>query len=95
MSPPFDVPHAAELLAQASYEDALVFLMIALAVSSYYISKRLSTPIDIPEQFWYEVPQKSSAQTAAREKIAQSRNIARVFREQVRWPQSHYDVVSR
>ena len=85
MSLPFDVPHTAELWAQATYDDALVFLMIALAVGSYYISKRLSTPIDIPERFWYEVPQRSSEQTAAREKIAQSRNIARVFREQVRW----------
>ena len=83
MAPPIELRRATETWAQANYGDVYAILVVFVAVSSFYISKRLSNPIDIPDRFWHEVPQASSEQTAAREKTAQSRNIAIAFREQV------------
>lgn len=83
MSLPIDLRRTTEIWAQANYGDVFAILIVIVAVSSFYISKRLSNPIDIPDRFWHEVPQASSEQTVAREKTAQSRNIAIAFREQV------------
>jgi hypothetical protein len=64
---------------------ALIATIIVILLSwiwSYVVPKKG----EIPFEFWYQVPQSQGTQAEARQKKADSRNIAVVFAEQVRIP---------
>lgn len=68
----------------AGPDDALAVVLLVLLASGYYLSKHLSNPIDIPDQYWYEVPQQSSSACVSREKRAESRDICITWKQKVR-----------
>lgn len=72
----------------AGLDDAIAVLLLVIVVSGYYLSKHLSNPIDIPDQYWYEVPQQSESASVSRKK-AESRNITVAWKEKVRSSQEN------
>ncbi|SPO03073.1 related to NADPH-cytochrome P450 reductase (CprA) [Cephalotrichum gorgonifer] len=69
-------------LAEQSKADHVLLLLLATTIISYNLWSRLfSKPPDIPLEFWYHVPQATGALTVSREKKAEARNIAHVFKE--------------
>lgn len=82
-------PPSTWLLRHAGREDAYV-LLAALAFLSYRSLKRHLAPSqDIPDEFWYQVPQSTQAQVVSRQEKADARNIVRVLDKQVRKRERH------
>lgn len=66
---------------EPTYSDAGAVLLFVLVVSGYCLSKHLSNSVDIPDQYWYIVPQLADGVSSTREKKALSRDISVVWKE--------------
>ncbi|KAK3670017.1 NADPH-cytochrome P450 reductase [Recurvomyces mirabilis] len=62
-------------------DDVLVVVMTAIAFLWYTCGGYISRTEDIPSQFWYQVPQSSDSQQTFRQRKAEARNVALVFKE--------------
>lgn len=69
-------------LTQGSQYDNAFLIIITTLISFHFIWERYLFPSDeIPNEFWYQVPQASSGQADARKNELKSRSIARKFEE--------------
>lgn len=63
--------------------DDIILAIIAAVTVIWYILGGFKNTNDIPLTFWYEVPQASEGQEAFRQRRAEARNVAILFREKV------------
>lgn len=64
--------------------DDKILVFIAAVTIVWYFWGGFTKTNDIPLNFWYEVPQASDDQQAFRQRKAEARNVANLFKEKVR-----------
>lgn len=79
-----ELPTNTWLLKQVGRDDVYVLLAVVAFLSYRSLKRHLSPSKDIPDEFWYQVPQSTQAQAVSRQEKADARNIVRVLDKQVR-----------